>query len=72
MLPRLQAEEALDRVDVTALGSGILKKAEARRLLNRLDRKARGTRRSAAPADPRALGMMGIKVVEQVPTTKEG
>ena len=60
MLPRLQAEETLDAVTAFALGTGNLKPQDARRVHAGL--LSRANVRAAAPADPRALSMMGIKV----------
>lgn len=63
MMPRLQAEETLDRARAMQLGSGALEKGAARRLVRDLERQAY-PRRPAAKATPAVLGMMGIAVVE--------
>ena len=67
MMPRLQAQETLDAARSVSLGAGTLKDADRRQLVHRLELQAHppGTgRRRAAPADPRALAMMGISVIE--------
>jgi hypothetical protein len=61
MMPRLQAEEMLDGATMAALGAGSLKRHESERILRDLRRQA-GESTRAAPADPRALAMMGIAV----------
>lgn len=64
MLPRLQAEEAVAAAEAAALGAGLLKPADRRRILARLERQAAGGASSpAAPADPAILAAIGIAVV---------
>lgn len=62
MLPRLQAEETLDRVTAAALGAGGLKDRERKSLLRALERQAAAPRRRAARPDAAMLAMMGIGV----------
>jgi hypothetical protein len=59
MMPRLQAEEALLAVQVTALGTGSLKPGDARAVRDRLARAA-GRRARAHRATPEGLAAMGI------------
>ena len=64
MMPRLEAEEAIDASRVVALGSGSLKPAAARQALRQLERQAQppGSRPPAAKANPAMLAGMGIGV----------
>lgn len=63
MLPRLDAEEALGRASVQALGSGSMKKRDAMKLERQLRRAANGgaSVRAARPSTAQ-LAMMGIGV----------
>lgn len=64
MLPRIEAEERMASIDGIALGMGSYPKAEARQMVERLKRAARGgARLRGARADPGALARMGIGVV---------
>lgn len=63
MVPRLQAEEQLAAIQAAALGGGHLSKADVRRAIARLERRAAGTRKRA-PANPAVLAAMGIAVVD--------
>lgn len=58
-MPRLKAEEMLDRVTTTALGSGSMKKAAHQRLMRQLSRQARGNRktRKATRSDLARVGI---------------
>ena len=75
-MPRLQAEEQLVGVSVTAAGNVTLKEASRDKLLRRLQRIARGGRRERAhrPATKEAwlagLAARGITVDIQGPKTK--
>lgn len=60
MLPRLAAEETLNAVTATAMGSGTMKESEARRAHADLARTA--SARRPPQADPRVLSLMGIAV----------
>lgn len=64
MMPRLQAEEAIDASRVVALGSGTLKQGVAGQMLRGLERQAGppGSRPPAVKADPAMLAAMGIGV----------
>jgi hypothetical protein len=62
MMPRLQAEEALDAATAAALGAGTLKHADAHRLWASLRRRAAPA--PAPKADRRILALMGIEVVD--------
>ncbi|QJR20645.1 hypothetical protein HKM20_13320 [Pelagibacterium halotolerans] len=64
MLPRLQAQEQLLAINAAALGSGGVKKAEARPALLRLERLANGGKLNVQQATPATLRAMGIKVIE--------
>jgi len=68
MIPRLQAEEALQAVSVTALGTGSMQASDAREAKARLARAATGGRRekprAATPDDLVAMGI-GVRVVGQ-------
>ncbi|MFQ5775866.1 MAG: hypothetical protein ACE5GS_15190 [Kiloniellaceae bacterium] len=65
MLPRLMAEETLERASAAALGGGAMKPAEARRLAAALRRQAGpGSRSAGQGPDPRALAFIGIEVKE--------
>ena len=63
VLPRLQAEETLDRAASVALGSGTMKKGQAASMRQRLERQIRGPQWRPKPARPDQLAAMGIRVV---------
>ena len=62
MLPRLRAEEQLERIEAAQLGAGLVEEKDARRTVRALEREALGGRRLRAnPApDMAALAAMGI------------
>lgn len=66
MLPRLQAEEALNASGTIGLAIGNLPRITARGLLASLKRQARGLfqrREKRQPPNPAALAAMGVTVV---------
>lgn len=66
MLPRLQAEESLERSTEAGVGSGTWKPANSRKQVNDWIRAASaGRRRRAVRATPGALASMGIGVVKR-------
>lgn len=67
-MPRIQADEQLLKISVTALGGGHVKRHEARRAIQRLERLANGGRQQAVKATPQMLAAMGIAVVQQAAT----
>lgn len=67
MMPRLQAEEKLDAINVEALGSGQVEKQYRMRAIDRLKRKALGERYRARKATAADLGAMGIGVRTTLP-----
>lgn len=71
MLPRIQAEEQLARIHAGAIAGGQMRKRDMMDAVARLERRAHGGRRRAAPASPLMLAAMGIAVVETV-AAKEG
>jgi hypothetical protein len=73
MLPRLQAEDQLRRIDAATLGGGNVKPRDARRAIRDLTRIAEGGRRRATKATPAMLAAAGIAVVTQpAPDTGAG
>lgn len=61
MMPQLQAQERLARINDAAAGAGNMRPFERQRFVGALERQARGTRRQrAAKATPAALAAMGI------------
>ena len=68
-MPMLEAEEALRVSNATALGSGTLKKADAKRLHGDLERAARATRtgprKKAPPLTPEMAAMFGVGIRSQ-------
>lgn len=64
MMPQLSAEETLDQATAVALGSGTLKKADARRVHAALEKQASGRRAVVRRPGPAELAAMGIKVEE--------
>ena len=62
MLPRLQAEAQIAAVQAASLGSGRVKKDDARKALRALERAATGGRRKLPAATPGQLQAMGIGV----------
>jgi hypothetical protein len=68
MMPVLQAEEALHRIDQHLVGSGRMKRHAVSAYVRQLERTARRTRRKAERRQPSAsdipmLNAMGIKTV---------
>jgi hypothetical protein len=61
MLPRLEAEAQIARINAGSLAFGGVKPAERQRQMSRLQRQAAGGR-AAQKATPGMLGMMGIAV----------
>lgn len=66
MMTRIAAEEAIQACRTTAIGSGTVERAFARRTLSDLERAARGRRRAVrgTPADITAIGI-AVHVVER-------
>lgn len=62
MMPQLQAEEKLDAINISALGSGQVENQYRMRAIDRLKRKALGKRYRAKKATMRDLAGMGIGV----------
>lgn len=60
MLPRLQAEEKIDRISELALGFGNVEQQLRIRAIDRLKRQALGDRFKARMATPAQLAGMGI------------
>ncbi|WP_048648945.1 hypothetical protein [Nitratireductor soli] len=69
MLPRIQADEQLMAISVTALGGGKAKRADARTAIQRLERIAGGGRRAVKAATPDMLAAVGIAVVQAPPAS---
>lgn len=66
MIPVLQAEESLMVAARVALGSGVLKRADARALQRQWERRTgRPSRRDRPPTDPRQLAALGIGLEEK-------
>lgn len=63
MMPRIQAEETLASATAAGLGSGAMKRHEARRLAAELSRRA-GSGTRPRKADPQTLAAMGVAVRE--------
>lgn len=62
MIPRIQASETLDAATAAALGSGSLKKGDARRITSSLERRANAGQSRANKPDAAMLAAMGIGV----------
>lgn len=63
MLPRLEAEEQLTRIEAAQLGGGLVEAKEAARRVGELERAALGdARRKALPPSGDALAAIGIGV----------
>lgn len=62
MMPRLQAEEKLDAINVAAIGGGQVDAQYRMRAIDSLKRRALGERFSTRKATPRDLASMGIGV----------
>ncbi len=63
MLPRLQAEKQLARIEAIAVGTGSAKKADRQACIKRLERST-GSRQRAKPATMADIAAMGIAVEE--------
>jgi hypothetical protein len=62
MLPRLRAEEEMRTARATALGSGTMKKHDARHAWRDLEREARGSGLRGRPASEQDLAAAGMGV----------
>lgn len=63
MIPVLQAEESLLTAARVAVGSGVMKRADARALQRQWERRTgRPSRRDRPPSDPAALASLGIGI----------
>lgn len=62
MMPRLQAEEKLDAINVAAIGGGQTDAQYRMRAIDGLKRRALGERYGTRKATPRDLASMGIGV----------
>lgn len=71
MLPRLEAEAQIARINAATLAFGGVKPAERRRQMSRLQRQAAGGR-AVQKATPAMLGMIGIGVTVVEPEAKHG
>lgn len=73
MLPRLEAEEQLARVDATALGTGSFEKGVQEKMLRRLHSKATGMPpRRTRKANAATLAAMGIRVIAPAAVKERG
>lgn len=61
MLPRLRAEEVLEMATAVALGSGTIRKGDAARVHQQLERQARGSDWRPKPMGPDQLAALGIE-----------
>jgi hypothetical protein len=62
MIPVLRAEEALHASSTVALGSGTLKRADAKQLQRTWERQTGRSRRRRATVDPAAVQALGIGI----------
>ena len=63
MLPRLDAEETLNKIHAGMMSSGLIRKPDLRRALTKLEKTAGGGKRSSVKATPNMLASAGIAVV---------